>query len=194
MAAQTTANQKESFATTSEQASVPSPHHQHDLWGIILTEGGRQDVRIKDDTGTQVNWIHPNLVKRFKLKIESCNRQTFEDFQGKSFKVEHVVWFTWMGRRQDKECTYYGEFYIAPERSSIEVVLGEQFVHENGLARDVCNLRRRTQPSRIFASDKKSKTEEEAIKENREKNDREAREAAEAREKKKRENKHKSQW
>ncbi|KAI1342728.1 hypothetical protein F5Y15DRAFT_412412 [Xylariaceae sp. FL0016] len=177
--------------TSGQHESAPPSRSEVDLWGIIVTEKGqRHDVRVKDDTGTPVNWIHPDLARRFSLKVEKCDRQRFEDFKGNTFKAESCVYFTWFGKSKEKDnASYYGAFYIAPERSSIDMLLGEEFVHTYGFARDVCYPKPRTRSSRIFQLNERSKEVTEAVVAGKDKNDREAREAAEARERKKKKSK-----
>lgn len=126
------------------------PCQQPGIWGTILKSKGRPyDVRMEDDTGTRVNWIHPDLIKRCKLDREDCKTEMFEDFQGNPFKVKEQVWFTWVGRKDDK--TYSGVFYPAPRKSRIDVVLGDDFVKANGRSQDVCAPERRLGDMRLFA-------------------------------------------
>ncbi|KAK8104546.1 uncharacterized protein PG998_011579 [Apiospora kogelbergensis] len=127
--------------TRTATVSPPPPvetGHQADLWGRIMFTNNREpkDARFKDDTGTPVNWIHPSLAKRFKLDVEQLEDRDvrdFIDFQGKRYRAKQVVWFTMMGRGQK---TYWDKYYIASERSNIDVILGEGFVNANGRARD----------------------------------------------------------
>ncbi|KAH9904470.1 hypothetical protein F4778DRAFT_732582 [Xylariomycetidae sp. FL2044] len=158
------------------------PYQQADMWGTIITDRcGLREVRMKDDTGTPVSWIHPDLARRYKLAVESCDMPNFKDFHGKRFDAKEFVWFTWLGR--DK-VTFCGKFYLAPKRSNIDVVLGEEFVDAHGRARDVCNPYG-PRSAHLFTLPRKSTKEKDQIKVNEEANDREAREAAEARKRKK---------
>ncbi|KAI8627654.1 hypothetical protein F5Y19DRAFT_440705 [Xylariaceae sp. FL1651] len=184
MASQLTDSKMANSATMNSKGLAPG--QQPDMWGTVITvKCGRCDVRMKDDTGTPANWIHPDLARRCKLDLEECKHQKFEDFNGNTFKVKHIVWFTWIGKRDDR--TFYGWFYIAPEKSHIDVVLGSDFVDRNGRARDVCRPQPRVQPSHIFTLDEESVSKEEnkVIDANRKKNDRDAEEAAARKEKKK---------
>lgn len=136
-------HQSQNSTTTS---SIPGTG----IWGTILkSKGGPYDVRMTDDTGTPVNWIHPDLIKRCKLDRETCRTEMFKDFHGKPFKVKEYVWFTWVGRLDDK--TYAGVFYPAPRESEIDVLLGDDFVKTNGRAQDVCAPERRLKDMRLFA-------------------------------------------
>ncbi|KAI3327645.1 hypothetical protein HD806DRAFT_329314 [Xylariaceae sp. AK1471] len=171
-------------ATASTNDSAPPKHQQPDMWGTILTEKcGPRDVRMMDDTGTPVNWIHPDLARRLKLELEECESQRFYDFHQKRYKVKQAVWFSWIGEVDNK--TYYGKFYVAPKQSGIDVILGDEFVEANGRASKVCRSQPRELPSRIFARNKRSKEEDKQIIENQEKNDRDAQEVAAETEKKK---------
>ncbi|KAK8000763.1 hypothetical protein PG990_013363 [Apiospora arundinis] len=143
-------------ATASPSPRAVETGHQADLWGRIMFKNNRgpRDARFKDDTGTPVNWIHPSLVKRFKLDIEQLEDrdvQGFIDFQGKRYRARQIVWFTMMGRDQK---TYWDKYYIASEKSNIDVILGEEFVNANGRARDVCDTAPHDSPARVFVLEK----------------------------------------
>jgi hypothetical protein len=132
--------------TVKEAPSIQQPG----MWGLILkSKGGPYEVRMTDDTGTPVNWIHPDLVKRFKLELESCETKTFKGMRGKPFKVKEFVWFTWVGRDQK---TYSGTFYVAPRESNIDVMLGDEFVKANGRAHDVCAPEQVVKDARVFVT------------------------------------------
>ncbi|KAK8062014.1 hypothetical protein PG994_008380 [Apiospora phragmitis] len=142
-------------------------HHQADLWGRILSKDNREprDARFRDDTGTPVNWIHPSLARRFKLDIEQLDKsdtESFTDFQGKKYRANQVVYFTMVGR--DKK-TYWDRYYIAPEKSDIDVILGEKFVNANGRARDVCDEAPQNATARVFVVERKmtKKDEDEMV-------------------------------
>ncbi|KAK8123195.1 hypothetical protein PG984_011865 [Apiospora sp. TS-2023a] len=118
------------------EATEHSPDHLTDFWGTVMTDNGERDVRMKDDTGTPVNWIHPDLAKRLKLEVESLSSSDtrgFLDFSGKTFTAKQAVHFSWSGR---KPTTYFEQFYIAPAKSDIQVVLGKAFVDTHGRDRE----------------------------------------------------------
>ncbi|KAI1327787.1 hypothetical protein F5Y16DRAFT_185426 [Xylariaceae sp. FL0255] len=138
-----------SAMTTKPDEATPTP--QAEQWGVILSEkAGTCDVRIIDDTGTPVNWIHPTLAQKFKLDIEECKSFKLEDFGGHKFKAKNAVWFTWHGKRKDR--TFYSKFYLAPERSNCEMVLGNGFVLQFGRASAICCSQRLTRSSLMFAT------------------------------------------
>ncbi|KAK7962941.1 uncharacterized protein PG986_003766 [Apiospora aurea] len=158
-----------------------------DLWGRILFKNNREprDARFRDDTGTPVNWIHPSLAKRFKLEIEQLEERDvkdFIDFQGRKYRAKQIVYFTMMGRDQK---TYWDKYYIASEKSNIDVVLGEEFVNSNGRARDVCDTGPHAAPAHVFVLERKvSKADKEQMDAGKAKNDQEAQELAERKKRK----------
>lgn len=132
--------------------TVPDP--QTDYWGTIMTDKGQHDVRMQDDTGTRVNWIHPDLAKRLKLEVESLSSSDtrgFLNFSGKPVTAKQAVRFTWSGQNNK---TYFEQFYIAPAKSDVDVVLGKAFVDKHGRDKEVCNHRRRKDTVR-WLGDKK---------------------------------------
>ncbi|KAK7985823.1 hypothetical protein PG996_004934 [Apiospora saccharicola] len=160
-------------------------HHSGDLWGRILFKNNREprDARFKDDTGTPVNWIHPSLAKRFKLDIEQLEEREikdFVDFQGRKYRARQIVYFTMMGRNQK---TYWNKYYVASEKSNIDVILGDEFVNANGRARDVCDTAPHAAPAQVFVLERKVTFWQNNVKEQMDagqaKNDREAQELAE---------------
>ncbi|KAK8043320.1 hypothetical protein PG993_005750 [Apiospora rasikravindrae] len=145
--------------------TVVETHHQTDLWGRILSQDNREprDARFRDDTGTPVNWIHPSLARRFKLDIEQLDEgdtKSFVDFQGRRYRANQVVYFTMVGR--DKK-TYWDKYYIAPEKSNIDVILGEKFVNANGRARDVCDEAPQNATARVFVFERKMSKEKDEM-------------------------------
>lgn len=138
------------------EAVETSPDLQTDFWGTIMTDKGQHDVRMKDDTGTSVNWIHPDLAKRLKLEVESLgssDTRAFLDFSGKPVTAKQAVRFTWSGRNNK---TYFEQFYVAPAKSDIDVVLGKTFVDKNGRDKEVCNHKRRKDTVRWLGSSKET--------------------------------------
>lgn len=122
---------------------------------MILTTGRRgvreYDVRVQEDTGTPVNWIHPDVVKRCKLGSleEACKPRSFVDMNGKKFKCEKWIQITWCGR--DRK-SYEEYFFVSPPKAPIHILLGDEFVSKNGRVKEICSDRRKTEDARIFVA------------------------------------------
>jgi hypothetical protein len=122
---------------------------------VVLVTGRRRvrehDVRVKEDTGTPVNWIHPDVVRDCNLgpMEEACAPRCFIDMSGKYFKSERCIWITWCGRSRN---TYEELFYVSPRRAPISMVLGEEFVNKNGRVREICADRRKAEDARVFVA------------------------------------------
>ncbi|KAK8074445.1 hypothetical protein PG997_009108 [Apiospora hydei] len=106
-----------------------------------------------------------------------ARRQGLHRLPGRKYRAKQIVYFTMMGRDQK---TYWDKYYIASEKSNIDVILGEEFVNSNGRARDVCDTGPHAAPARVFVLDSKiTKTDKEQMDAGKAKNDREAQELAE---------------
>ncbi|KAI1318786.1 hypothetical protein F5Y16DRAFT_112541 [Xylariaceae sp. FL0255] len=131
-------------------------------WVVVLTTTKRgieeYDVRVKEDTGTPANWIHPNVVKSCGLSSfeEACAPpRLFKDMSGKIFKCERCVRVTWCGKKRN---SYEEVFLVSSEKAPIDMVLGSEFVDKHGRAKDNCADRPKAEDARMFVA--KALTEE----------------------------------
>ncbi|KAH8660567.1 hypothetical protein BX600DRAFT_57796 [Xylariales sp. PMI_506] len=138
-----------------------------DLCAKILTATASKPytARIRDDTGTDVNWIHPDLADACGLEREPCEPRNFRDFQRGMFKCTELVHVRWAGKDNK---SIDGIFYVSPRQSAIELVLGEPFVRAHGRAHEFCAVED-VGNARILLSDTISKKEHAEMKKNEEK-------------------------
>lgn len=126
-------------------------------WVVVLTNSKRgvreYNVRVKEDTGTPVNWIHPKLIRSCKLGslVEDCEPRFFEDMNGKTYKYEKCALVTWYGRKRN---SLEEVFYIAREKSSIDLLLGNEFVSKYGRVSEVCADAPKIEDTRMFVATK----------------------------------------
>ncbi|KAK6079538.1 hypothetical protein SCUP234_05707 [Seiridium cupressi] len=142
--------------------NVDSRRKNQVLCAKILTAKSTEPhvVRIQDDTGTDVNWIHPKLVERCGLERERCEAKRFRDFQGRFYRCSERVRVRWAGRDNK---SIDGWFLVAPGRSTVELVLGNEFVSEYGRADKFCDAEE-VGDARILISDPASKQEQAKMK------------------------------
>ncbi|KAK9415845.1 hypothetical protein SUNI508_10145 [Seiridium unicorne] len=131
--------------------NVDSRRKNQVLCAKILTAKSTEPhiVRIQDDTGTDVNWIHPKLVERCGLERERCEAKGFRDFQGRFYRCSERVRVRWAGKDNK---SIDGWFLVAPGRSTVELVLGNEFVSEYGRADKFCDAEE-VSDARILISD-----------------------------------------
>ncbi|KAK9788200.1 hypothetical protein SCARD494_09952 [Seiridium cardinale] len=142
--------------------NVDSRRKNQVLCAKILTARSMEPhvVRIQDDTGTDVNWIHPKLVERCGLERERCEAKRFRDFQGRVYGCSERVRVRWAGKENK---SIDGWFLVAPGQSTVELVLGNEFVSEYGRANKFCDAEE-VGDARILISDPASKQEQAKMK------------------------------
>jgi hypothetical protein len=149
--------------SASESSSQTPRNGNAEWWVVVFTSTKRgikeYDVRVKDDTGTPVNWIHPNVVKNCKLDslAKACPPRFFVNMNGKSFKCEKCVQITWCGRGKN---SYEELFFISPEKAPIDMVLGQEFVDKHGRAKDICADSPKNADARMFVATKMTVSKE----------------------------------
>lgn len=126
-------------ATTSAAQQVKSTATKKPmLWAkiLVITSPQGHEVKVSDDTGTDVNWIHPQILRKCSIPRVSCQPRIYRDFQGNDYAVTEYVRVRWCGKNENsKEDT----FYVAPEASAIGMVFGNNFVRERGRIEDYCS-------------------------------------------------------
>jgi hypothetical protein len=138
------------------ESSIQTQHNGNaEWWLVVLTTTKRgikeYDVRVKEDTGTPVNWIHPDVIKRCKLDslVEACTPRSFVDMNGKNFKCERCVSVTWCGRKRN---SYEEIFFVSQERAPIQMVLGDDFVTKHARAKEICADTPKAADARMFVA------------------------------------------
>ncbi|KAF7537672.1 hypothetical protein G7054_g3545 [Neopestalotiopsis clavispora] len=153
--------------TATDTSQIPR-NGNAEWWVVVLTTTKRgimeYDVRVKEDTGTPVNWIHPNVVKNCKLDplVEARPPRSFVDMNGKRFKCERCVRITWCGRGKN---SYMGDFFISPEKAPIDMLLGDEFVTRHGRVRDICANSPKSADARMFVARRQTEEQERQMEE-----------------------------
>lgn len=95
--------------------------------------GESQYVQVKEDTGTEVNWISPRVVNTFDFEVQDApEERVFLDFRGNQFQPKGMVTIPLAGK---KTKTQHTEFYVAPEGFPVDgVVVGTTFIQRSGHA------------------------------------------------------------
>jgi hypothetical protein len=108
------------------------------LWAKILTVRHPQgyEVRVKDDSGTDPNWIHPRIVEECEIQQISCSAKRFIDFQGNSFECTKMVRVRWSGK---KDNSFDETFYVAPTNSRFDLLFGKIFGKKHGCVQKHCS-------------------------------------------------------
>jgi hypothetical protein len=98
---------------------------------INIRTGGNHYVPIKEDTGTDVNWITRGLVQQLALHIlDAPAGMKFRDFNGNDFEAKHRVTLPLVGETNKSQ---HAECFIAPDGFPFDcVVVGSAFVNEAG--------------------------------------------------------------
>lgn len=141
----------------------------NEWWLVILATGRRgvreYDVRVKEDTGTPVNWIHPDVVRNCNLNSleEACTPTFFVDMNGKNFKCEKSIRITWCGRKRN---SYEERFFISPPKAPIHMILGDEFVTKNGRVKEICADRRKAEDARLFVATSLTEEQKRQMKDN----------------------------
>lgn len=95
--------------------------------------GRPQNVKVLEDTGTDVNWITPELVKTLQVEVGAVSgAMDYADFGGQNFCPTGVITLSLTGTGPK---AYLTDCYIAPMQSPIEgLVLGTGFIRTYGHA------------------------------------------------------------
>jgi hypothetical protein len=103
---------------------------------INVRNGVDQYIPVKEDTGTDVNWISKGLAESLALEILNAPAGIrFKDFSGHEFEATHRVTLPLVGEIDKSQHT---ECYIAPDGFPLDCVLvGSAFVNEVGPAHSV---------------------------------------------------------
>jgi len=105
--------------------------HGRTRWTQILNPntGNTQDVKVNEDTGTDVSWISPKLVRQCGLQILPAPSQFFLDFDGKTHQPTGLVNIPITGKLNKSA---HVEFYVAPENAPIGLIVGNRFIQTFG--------------------------------------------------------------
>ena len=93
--------------------------------------GEVQYVEVREDTGTNVNWVSPQLVKdcNFPL-LDGPDKRYFLDFKGDQYEAKQRVKIPFIGKKKKAEQT---EFFIAPNSFPIDgLLVGNGFISSFG--------------------------------------------------------------
>ena len=115
------------------------------------------------DSGTRVNFIHPQLATRCHLKPHPTATVEHKVLTGATFKSSQWVEVDWYGK--DYKC-WTAMFYIAPENAPIELLVGEDFL-EDHLGLEFMDSKPEPKPALLNVQTKISKKEQAEIDANR---------------------------
>jgi len=98
---------------------------------INIRTGVNQYIPVKEDTGTDFNWITQELAERLALHIRDAPAGIrFKDFHGNEFEAKHRVTLPLVG---EKDKSQHAECFITPVGFPFDCVLvGSAFVNEVG--------------------------------------------------------------
>ena len=103
---------------------------------INIRTGVNHCIPVKEDTGTEVNWITRGLAQSLALHIlEAPAGNRFKDFHGNEFEATHRVTLPLVGEMDKSQHT---ECFITPDGFPFDcVVVGSAFVNEVGPPHEV---------------------------------------------------------
>jgi hypothetical protein len=103
---------------------------------INIRTGVNQCIPVKEDTGTEVNWITRGLAQSLALHIlDAPAGIRFKDFHGNEFEAKHRVTLPLVG---EKDKSQHTECFITPDGFPLDCVLvGSAFVNEVGPPHEV---------------------------------------------------------
>jgi hypothetical protein len=89
-----------------------------------------KDVRVYEDTGSSVNFISPSIVDACNLTRYETKSIAFESVAGGvAFTANELVKPRWLGHGVTQGIDI---FYIAPKATSIDLLVGRDFLRDNG--------------------------------------------------------------
>lgn len=90
-----------------------------------------KDVRVYEDTGSSVNFISPSIVDACNLERYETKLIAFESVAGGvAFTANEYVKPRWLGQGVTQGIDDI--FYIAPKTTSIDLLVGRDFLRDNG--------------------------------------------------------------
>jgi hypothetical protein len=117
------------------QEIVCNADHSRISWAttIHVQTGKAHYLPVKEDSGTEVNWIAPELVSRLAFEIHAAPQASiFRDFTGREYEATQCVTVPLRGllrKSQHMEC------FVAPKGFPLDgVVVGSRFCREMGPA------------------------------------------------------------
>ena len=115
--------------------------------------GGAEYVEVKEDTGSDVNWIAQETADQLKVRtLEVESDSVFVGLMGVSFLPSRKVQISLTGVSRK---TLYGEFLIAPENFPfIGIVVGNPFIRECGHPHTLFPEKRKTGQSLLMMQKK----------------------------------------
>ncbi|KAI1858223.1 hypothetical protein JX265_010891 [Neoarthrinium moseri] len=161
---------QESVNASSSGSTSRTPQYGNREWWVVVLNSSKRgvekyDVKVKEDTGSTVNWIHPHVIERCKLDslVEACEARDFQDMNGRIFSCEQRASITWFGRGR---ITFQEIFFVSSKKAPIQMVLGDEFVTKYGRASEICADAPRTGDARMYVATKLTKEERDKMKEN----------------------------
>ena len=98
--------------------------------------GKVQLIKVREDTGTDVNWVSPQLVRDCNFPVfEVKDKNQFWGFNGEQFCPRQRVKISFTGKLEKTEQT---EFFVAPMSFPVEgLLVGNGFINSIGHSHNV---------------------------------------------------------
>lgn len=98
---------------------------------------------MKEDTGSEVNWIAPTVVTQLRAAIVNVGRRTeYVGMMGENFVPRQQVALSLLGQSSK---SHYGDFFIAPAKFPFHgVVVGNAFIKACGHPHSLFPERKKT--------------------------------------------------
>ncbi|KAI9656057.1 MAG: hypothetical protein M1821_005118 [Bathelium mastoideum] len=93
--------------------------------------GNIECVEVIEDTGTDVNWVSPEIVRQCNFPVlEAADKRHFLDFKGDQYEARQRVKIALVGKTRKTEQT---EFFVAPASFPVKgMLVGNQFINSSG--------------------------------------------------------------
>ncbi|KAI1264925.1 hypothetical protein F5Y18DRAFT_427561 [Xylariaceae sp. FL1019] len=164
--------EKQSVDAINTKAASQAQSNAYPEWWLVVLVSNRHrikeyDVRVKEDTGSVENWIHPDVVKRCELSSleQACAVKFWIDMNGKTFKCDRCLTVTWYGRKES-ERTYEEIFYVSSPKAPIQMALGSSFVDKHGRIKEICADRPKAADARMYVAKAMTKEQERQLQAN----------------------------
>lgn len=93
-------------------------------------------LKVREDTGTDVNWVSPQLAKDCAFPVRDVtDKNPRWDFNGEPFCAKQRVKISFTGKLEKTSQT---EFFVAPKSFPFEgLIVGNDFINSVGHAHNV---------------------------------------------------------